>query len=370
MTARVDRLAKVTALSFLPSAWIAFEVARRFPEWTEVGFARVVYPAVVRFLAAVSPGALSLAEWSAPPLAAMVTYALYRLVKRPGSRLAALSRVAFVVWTLAGIAAWAFLLSWGFHYARPPLAARLEMDRESPTIEVEEVLALARRSAADASFLFSRLAPEARRSPSRLPMSFETLSESVDAAFERLRLPGDHAPRRVAAAKPLRSSSLLAHLGISGIFVPFTGEPSVNDLQPDAALPMVVAHEKAHQRGITHEGEASFAGFLACSDPGSPVYLRYSAHLYATRALIGEASRYAPEERVSAVWEALADGPRADAAAIHEFWQRYDGAATRAASRVNDGYLRAMRVPEGVASYGTVTAMLVALERQGRYPNR
>jgi hypothetical protein len=127
----------------------------------------------------------------------------------------------------------------------------------------------------------------------------------------------------------------------------------------------VLAHEKAHQRGITHEGEANFAAFLVCSREGAPPYLRYAAYLFATQYLLGEASRYLPREEVATAWERLGSGPLADVRALHDFWERYQGVASAISSEVNDSYLRALQVPEGVESYGTVVRMLLALDAKG-----
>ena len=127
----------------------------------------------------------------------------------------------------------------------------------------------------------------------------------------------------------------------------------------------MVAHEKAHQRGITDEGEANWVAFLACADAGEQVYLRYTAYLFAAMHLIGSASAYAPEEAKSA-WEELGPGPRQDLKALHEFWQRYKGPMAEIADKVNDTYLRSQHVEEGVESYGRVTRLLIALDRQGK----
>jgi hypothetical protein len=365
-----NRLATWFSLGLLPAAWISFELARALPEWTETLFAGRLYPAMASLMA-LGPRGLSLAEWVVLPLLAGAVWLLYRSTKVGESLFTRITRLVLVLWTLLGIGAWVFLLSWGFHYARDSLAERLAMNAHRIEIDEGEVLDLARRAAASASSLYSQLPsesqPRSAGQTSRLPMSFEKLSVLVDDSYSRLSLPGDLPHASLAPAKRLRSSLVFSHLGISGIFIPFTGEPSVNGLQPDPALPMVVAHEKAHQRGITHEGEASFAGYMACSLTSSPVYMRYAAALYATRVLIGAASRYASPDDVSAAWDALSEGPRADAVAIYEFWERYEGSASRTASRINDSYLRAMRVPDGAQSYGTVVELLVALDRAGKF---
>jgi hypothetical protein len=230
-------------------------------------------------------------------------------------------------------------------------------------VDARAVLSAGERAAAITSSLFDAL--DNQQTPTVLPFTFGELNDDLDQAFERLRLPGDGIDFDPTPAKPLRSSTLFSYLGISGIFVPFTGEPSVNILQPDVALPIVVAHEKAHQRGVTHEGEANFAAFLACAHESSPAYFRYAAYLFATRYLLTEASLYLPRAELEQAWARLGEGPTADVRAIHEFWRRYEGPASTAASHANDRYLRAMQVEGGVQSYGTVVQLLMALDEKG-----
>jgi hypothetical protein len=51
---------------------------------------------------------------------------------------------------------------------------------------------------------------------------------------------------------------------------------------------------------------------------------------------------------------------------MQEFWERYRGVVSEISADVNDSYLRALRVPEGVESYGTVVRMLLALDAKGK----
>ncbi len=98
---------------------------------------------------------------------------------------------------------------------------------------------------------------------------------------------------------------------------------------------------------------------------GAPPYLRYAAYLFATQSLLGESARFASREDVAEAWERLGPGPLADIQALHDFWARYQGLASDVAEEVNDSYLRAMGVPEGVESYGTVVRLLLALDAKG-----
>ena len=159
--------------------------------------------------------------------------------------------------------------------------------------------------------------------------------------------------------KPAVFSGLMSRLGISGIFVPFTGEPTVNTGPPDVAVAFTAAHEKAHQRAITHEGEASFAAYLALSRQRQHPYLSYAASFFAARHLLA-AVRHADREDRERALAALGPGPRRDLDALNAFWAQHRGMVRSAAGRVNDSYLRTMRIPDGVRSYGTVVRLLIA----------
>jgi hypothetical protein len=350
------RVLKTAGFLLMPSAIVAIEAAFRFPSFIEGVYAEGLYPGVVRTFAVVNRGSFSWAEIAAAAGTALALLAAYRLLrsKRFGAVLGAL-------WCMSGLALWLFLVLWGFNYARPSLESRLGLaiDQASP----QDLVEAGKRAALQTSSLFAELG--GADAPTRLPMGFSELDAIVDSAYRELHLPGDQIDVATTPAKPLLGSTLFSYLGISGIFVPFTGEPSVNALQPGVALPLVVAHEKAHQRGITHEGEASFAAFLVCSREESHPYLRYAAYLFATQHLLGEASSYLPREDIAPAWTLLGEGPLADVRAIRDFWRRYEGPASEAASRVNDSYLRALRVPGGVESYDTVARLLLALDRRG-----
>ncbi len=345
----MKRLLKIAGLLLVPLGLLALGLSFRFPQTTESLYAQGVYPQVVRLFAALNRVSFSWAEVLAA--SALVAAGFFF---RP-------RRILVTLWCAGGAALWAFLLLWGFNYARPSFEQRLGLS--TPPADPHVLLETGQRTAARTAALFETLGLES--GPTRLPVSFSELDRIIDEGYRELQLPGDPIQSSTAPAKPLASSALFSYLGISGIFVPFTGEPSVNALQPDAALPLVLAHEKAHQRGITHEGEANFAAFLVCSRKGAPPYLRYAAYLFATQYLLGEAAQYLPPEEVSAAWDRLGSGPLADVRALRDFWMRYQGIASELTAEVNDSYLRALRVPEGAASYDTVVRLLLALDAKG-----
>ena len=343
------------------------DLSFRFPHSTERVYGQWIYPRIAFVMGGVNGLVpFSLAEAT---LAAVFLITLgWLVVKRRRSRgqkkrgkIRFLLRAAANLWILSGGVGFVFLLLWGLNYGRPNLQSRLDLSTDAA--RAEEVLFAGRRCAEMASRLHGALNVPVDR-PTRLPMEFPALNELIDRHLRALELPGYPIRRSTSPAKRLMVSPAISYLGLSGIFIPFTGEPSMNGMIPDVSVPLAMAHEKAHQRGITNEGEANLVAFLACARVSDQAYLRYAAYLFAASRLIGAASRYLPEEAGSA-WETLGPGPRRDLAAVREFWSRYDGFAADFANKVNDSYLHSFRVPEGVQSYGQVTQLLVALHRQG-----
>ncbi len=356
-----------------------FQGALTMPERVEALYTTGIYPLVVRgfsFFSGLVP--FSLAELL---IAAAALFVIARLTWRLTSRLTwrltgrfrqqaatgesppaqttTLRRLAHTaIFALAGAGALyaVFVAVWGLNYARPRLEHRLGLPIGQ--IEEPELVRLATRVAADTTRLH-RLAGLPLHAVSTNPLDFGTLSTAIDEAYDALQLPGDPGPRRLSPVKPAVFSGLLSRLGISGIFVPFTGEPTVNTGPPDVAVAFTAAHEKAHQRAITHEGEASFAAYLALSRQRRQPYLSYAASFFAARHLLAAVRHAAAEDRDRA-WAAFGPGPRRDLDALNAFWAQHRGMVRGAGQRVNDSYLRTMRIPDGVRSYGTVVRLLIA----------
>jgi hypothetical protein len=188
---------------------------------------------------------------------------------------------------------------------------------------------------------------------------------ALDAAHEGLQragarlLPALSGPR--VRPKGALVSPLLARMGISGIFVPFTGEAHVNSTLPDVDLPFAASHELAHERGLAREDEANYAASLACRlhPDGDFRYagaLVTSLYVQSALARIARPQALALEARRSA-------GVHRDQRALAEWSRRYRSRLSEVTDRVNDTYLRSQGQPLGVRSYGAMVDLLLAEKR-------
>jgi hypothetical protein len=238
----------------------------------------------------------------------------------------------------------AFLLLWGLNYQRQPLATRLSLP-VAPA-EVREL-----------TLLSESLVLEANRGREGLPEDGDgalALSGGLRDALVRVQ---PHGPR----PKPAVSSVALSYLGISGIFVPFTGEATVNALVPACEVPFAAAHELAHRAGTAREDEANFEAYRTCRGHADPI-VRYSgtfgASLYALSALRGVDP--AADERLRGL---RTPAVARDVRAVIAWNERYRSPLGAVQWRVNDTYLRSQGQPEGMRSYGRMVDLMLAERR-------
>jgi hypothetical protein len=254
----------------------------------------------------------------------------------------------------------AFLLVWGLNYERWPAARLFQIDAAGGS--TRELLALGRELAdtagrerrhlrLDASGVVDLGAP--RDVLARAPLG-----------YARLALSHPWLPRLTARPKALWSSVLFSRLGITGIYMPFTGEAHVNVDAPAFLWPATACHELAHQHGLAREDEASFVGYLA--GRGHPdADFRYAASFDALGDVLAALNGAAPES-ARELATTLDAGVGHDLRVLYAWARRHAGPARELARSVNDAYLRTQGQADGVRSYGRVVDLLLADRRARR----
>ena len=239
-----------------------------------------------------------------------------------------------------------FLVCWGLNYRRVHLIERLDFDPSQVTSQAARALAVR------ATDELGRLHAAAHRvgwaeSGDRSP----TLTASFDRTLRRLGV-----GRAVVPGRPKRTvlDWYFRRAGVDGMTDPFLLETLiVSDLLP-FERPLVVAHEWSHLAGFADEGDANFAGWLACM--GGSVADQYSGWLF----LYGQVSGDLPAAERASVAGMLAPGPRADLTAMTARAQRnLDPRLAAAGWRVYDRFLKANRIQAGAASYGEVVRLVL-----------
>lgn len=351
-------------------AFGASRMAGRFPELLERVYSTGFWPWISRpfsLLTGLLP--FSLAELLA------IAYVIWTLVaigltiahlrsrrRRIGNALVGAARRIVLH---AGVLVFLFYFLWGLNYARPPFEQRQGWP-EWEGAETAELIQLSEQAVTLANELYLEIhgVPDSGE-PTPVPGDVPALERSLDdgwARATRLLALQPAAGRRFGPVKRPLTSELIARFGITGIYSPFTAEANVLRGVPAMRLPHTMAHEKAHQRGITGEADASFLGFVASALAGDPLP-RYAAAMYASSRLLASLASADPDE-YSRIAGARLPGPKRDLADFNAWANRYNGVAQTVATAVNDRYLRANRVPGGVANYGRSVRLIIEFARR------
>lgn len=352
------------------AAFLVFQLLSLLPGLVEAVYARSLSPMIVRPLSFVT-GLLpfSLVE------VIVVAYVVWMLVllgrtgasvvrKQCRLRIAVLGG-SFRMARDAGVMMVLFYFLWGFNYARRPLDERLEWPEWSaPELDELERLAVTAVEAANRAYFEIHHAEDAGV-PTAMPADVGELDRALEEGWNRagelLHLPAS-IRRRYGPTKRLLFSHLVARFGIAGFYFPWTAEANVLGDSPVVSRSHSMAHEKAHQRGIGPESEASFLGFVAGAL--SPhLHARYSALVFAQGQLLRVLAR-ADREVAQEVVANRFPGIRRDLEDLSEYWEQFQGVGTTIGRAVNDRYLRTNRVRAGVRSYGLSVRLLITFAAQ------
>ena len=270
-------------------------------------------------------------------------------LRRMGPRRAAV-RGALTLVTWSAVAYLCFLALWGLNYRRVPLQSKLDYDRSRLTAEAAAAFTRA------AIGIVNRGYEPAHASPpddTALARGFADAQRILGATA--LAVPG--VPKRSLLSLYFRRAA------IDGMTDPIFLEIIVNPDVLPAERPFVLAHEWAHLAGYADESEANFVAWLACERGDAAA--RYSGWLAAYQHVVAALPR-----GVRRSLPPLDAGPQSDLRAMAERYARSSPVIRDAARDVYDKYLRANRVPEGIASYDAVVRLLVGTSFDAQWTPR
>lgn len=155
--------------------------------------------------------------------------------------------------------------------------------------------------------------------------SLSQLTEMMHTEYERLeqQYPNYFSPYDAKAKTPL-SSWLFSQFGISGVFFAPFGEININGYENTFYLPMTLAHEMAHSKGVMRENDANTVARYLCFTSDN-VYIMYSAYLGTLSQVLSLVSLY-PDTQ--AVVDDMIDTVHPKAIeqlnATVEYWDQFD----------------------------------------------
>lgn len=237
------------------AAWGLFYIARRSTAAMDWWLTYVSMPVKRGLSFIVDPLPFSACELGATVLIVGALVLLARAVRRRRLAAWALHMAVLLVWGYAGVCA-----LWGTQYYGTNFAARAGMT--APPVSTGELAAVTDYFADKVN----AAAPLVQRDESGV---FATDKTEIFAGCAHLydplteRWPFLAGPER--RPKPAIYSKLMSAWGFTGYLCPLVGESTLNVDSPAVFLPVTIAHELAHQRGVAAEQEANFVGVMAAT---------------------------------------------------------------------------------------------------------
>ena len=304
------------------------------PEYTEQVYSRGVYPVLASVLSCIS----NLFPVSLNDLFYFILLALpwflfpFVILKR-----ITLKSTGKIVLNVVASVYVVFYLFWGFNYFRQDVNMRLELsDYPTDSLNFYRVFDKLVYSANKGALNYTEL--PAKSVDSLLEISYKKLAPVFHISY----------PMGKRNDKKITLSGFFAKAGISGYFGPFFNEVHVNKKVHALEYPFVLAHEKAHQLGITSEAEANFYAWLVCTQTSSE-FIQYSANLALLNHFLIQGRSFSGfSERTKQLYQCV----KTDLTNIWEHWKNLrNEKIDKAAGKANDAYLKANKIEKGIDDY-------------------
>lgn len=342
--------AKVFGRAALPF-WLALatftltELLARYPTITELVYSQALFPVVASALSFCSKWVSFSVDDAFYALLivfslTIIALTLFRKMK-PGRSLLLIFQTLAICYVL-------FYWFWGFNYYRNDLNERLSISRAKPdSVQFVKVL--------------ETLIAETNKSYCTFDsISTSEIARQVESSYQRLApfLKLKY-PQGVRVAKSISLSSFFAKASIAGYYGPFFSEVHLNDNLLTIEYPQVLAHESAHQFGVTSEAEANFYSWLVCSQSDSKA-LRYSGNINTLSYFLSQAKHlHNFQELVHKIDKPVIN----DIREIQQHWERLrNEKIDKVAGKVNDVYLKTNKVKRGIEDYFGVVQFVMDFE--------
>ncbi len=321
------------------------ELFNRFPKATETVYSQTLFPVFAFLLSFISKWVTFSVDDAFYGLLAifLVTILLMTIFRKIkfGRFMLLLIQTLAVCYIL-------FYWFWGFNYYRNGINDRLQIVRSKPdTVQFVKVLENLIAQTNDSYCTFESI------SKSEISALVES-SYQKNASFLKLRYPsGTRIP------KPITLSSFFAKAGIAGYYGPFFSEVHLNDSLLMIEYPQVLAHESAHQFGITSEAEANFYSWLVCSQSPSK-QLQYSANINMVNYFLSQGKGlHNFKGLVHQIDKPVID----DIRKVQKHWESMrNETIDKAAGKVNDAYLKTNKIEKGIEDYFGVVQFVMDFE--------
>ena len=239
-----------------------------------------------------------------------------------------------------------FYLVWGLNYFRP----RIEKRNGWEKVKADETVF---RSILDSMILHTN-SSHISISSSDYPAIDQLVEESYRKNSKELGIDYPNGSRR---PKTMLFSSFFAKSGVSGYFGPFFNEIHLNYYLLPMEYPYVLAHEKAHQFGITNEAEANMAAFVVCTTSDDR-RLQYSGYVNLMVYFLSDGAQL---KDIKDYVRKIERPVILDLRFQRRHWLGLQNKTLdKVQTAANNAYLKTNHIEEGVKNYNQVVALVIS----------
>ena len=183
------------------------------------------------------------------------------------------------------------------------------------------------------------------------PLNFNELIDEVKKAYQIVDDPYFHS--HFGSVKPMASSIVYREFQITGVTYSPLAEANIDVLTTHDNIPLTMAHELAHTKGVMREGDANMLAFYVCLN-SDHYYLRFSAYMwyfYQIEAIVNRP--YLKTEEMVGIHGV--DGNFYKCQDFYDkYWLKHD-LFDKIGEDINDAYLESSGVDGGTSSYSEGT---------------
>ncbi len=312
------------------------------PSFTEKIYSTGIYPVLAKVLSSISQSIpFSLDDVFYVSLVATFLIGLGRCIFK---RLKLL-RYLLKIFQVLAIVYISFYWLWGFNYYRESAHERLDLSKSETN---------------DSTFvqMFNEIIEHTNKSYTHTSNFRESKNDSVlEATYQNmshfLKIESAMCKSRI---KHITFSDFFAKATILGYYGPFFNETHINKHLTSWDIPVVSAHEKSHQLGVTSEAEAGFYGWLITVN-SEDAFTQYSGWLYALDYFIYQSRGL---DNRKDLFKKIRSEVIDDMKKRNKHWRSWrNEKIDKATSKVNDVYLKSNNIKKGIDDYNGVVQLII-----------
>lgn len=355
-------LLRFTWLILIPVSILARWLFSRSPSKVEQVYSQGIYPAIMMPISRLT-GLIPVSLWELFIIAmvVLIPVSIVRLVARCIRDRSARHVLPFLANISIIVSVYFFLTTflWNINYERKSFAELAGLDvRPSST---EELYDLCKWLIETTNELREQVEVDGN-GIMKIPGGFESIRDRAQAGYDIAAEEYPFLKGRYGKPKKVLFSRIMSHTNIIGVYCALTGEANIDTDIPDMEIPSTVMHEMAHQRGFAREDEANYIAWLACMYHPDADF-RYSGSAMALQYAMNALYKADPEKYFELA-RTYGLGYYNDLKNQQDYWKQFQGTVKKAASQMNDTYLKLNGQADGVQSYGRMVDLLLAQRRK------